>query len=219
MWSTRSWHGPGLTAIATGQYRVEERLGLEALVSTDQPVRPFRASNDVVMTRTPGHRQAELAVSVGGELFARYVGDGLILSTPTGSTAYTLSAGGSIVSPVAKTLLVTPLAPHALLNRSLVVDATEQLQVDVLPHSSPLVIECDGWRHAEVSSGARLTAVQSPDASLLVRLGWTNFYGRARGKLQLVDPLELTDTKPTTEDHAVKRSAQGVVVGVESHAS
>ncbi len=185
-----------LTAIADDRYTVEERLALDARVRVTAAVVPdstLRAANDIALTRTPGHGQAALEVSVGGQLFTRYVGDGLIVSTPTGSTAYSLSAGGPIVSPAAQALLITPLASHGLLNRSLVVGAGEQVQVDVLPGSSPLVVEVDGARHDEIGAGSGLVASRSAHDSLLVRLGWDGFYGRARRKLQVVDPLELSD--------------------------
>jgi len=153
----------------------------------------LRASNDLVLGRTPGRGQAEFAASIGGELFARYVGDGLIVSTPTGSTAYALSAGGPIVSPVTQAILITPLAPHGVFNRSLAIGATELLRVDVLPDSAPVVIECDGWRQSEAPPGTQLNVSMSDEPGLLVRFGWTSFYGRARRKLQLVDPLVIAD--------------------------
>jgi NAD+ kinase len=115
-----------------------------------------------------GHRPARLGASVDGERVGRYVGEALVMSTPTGCTAGTLSAGGPIMSPAPQTLLIAPCAPHAPLNRYLVVAATDRVRTDVLPGSSPLVIAHDG-AHTEVTSGARLTAARSPDPSLLVR--------------------------------------------------
>ena len=149
------------------------------------------AFNDLVVWRTPGFGQAALAVSVGGELFARYAADGIIVATPTGSTAYTLSVGGPIVSPVVDAILVTPLAPHGLFNRTLTIAATELLQIDVLGESAPVVVERDGARERELTAGARIAVRRSDAPGLLVRLGWTSFYGRARRKLQLADPIEL----------------------------
>jgi len=98
------------------------------------------------MWRTPGFGQAGVAVSVGGELFPRYAADGIIVATPTGSTADTLSVGGPIVSPVVDAILVTPLAPHGLFNRTLAIAATELLEIDVLGESAPVVVERDGAR-------------------------------------------------------------------------
>lgn len=82
---------------------------------------------------------------------------------------------------------------YAAFNRSLVIAATEPLRVDVLSDSAPVVIECDGSRHSEAPPGTQLTVSMSDEPGLLVRLGWTSFYGRAPRKLQLVDPLVITD--------------------------
>jgi NAD+ kinase len=181
-----------LAAIAAGDYSVEERLALDCQLTGGADVVRLRASNDLVLGRTPGRGQAEFAAYIGGELFARYAGDGLIVSTPTGSTAYALSAGGPIVSPVTQAILITALAPHGVFNRSLAIGATELLRVDVLPDSAPVVIECDGWRQSESPPGTQVNVSMSDEPGLLVRLGWTSFYGRARRKLQLVDPLVIT---------------------------
>jgi len=183
--------GRALEAVGAGEYRIEERLALECTLHTDDGPTAVRAFNDLVVWRTPGFGQAALAVSVEGELFARYAADGIVVATPTGSTAYTLSAGGPIVSPVVDAILITPLAPHGLFNRTLTIEATELLEIDVLAESAPVVVERDGERQREVMPGATIAVRRSDAPGLLVRLGWTSFYGRARRKLQLADPIEL----------------------------
>jgi len=180
-----------LDAIEAGDYRVEERLALDCTWEHDGISDGTRVFNDFVLLRTPGYGEAALAVSVNDELFARFAADGIIAATPTGSTAYTLSVGGPILSPVTNTILVTPIAPHGLFNRTLAVAATEYLRIDVLPSGGPVVVERDGSRHAELEPGTCVTVVRSDTPGLIVRLGWTNFYSRARQKLQLADPLDL----------------------------
>src|SRR5713101_4581351 len=172
--------GRALEAIGAGEYRVEERLALECTLHTHEGPMTVHAFNDLVVWRTPGFGQAALAVSVGGELFARHAADGIIVATPTGSTAYTLSVGGPIVSPVVDAILVTPLAPHGLFNRTLTIAATELLEIDVLGESAPVVVERDGARERELTPGATIAVRRSDAPGLLVRLGWTSFYGRAR---------------------------------------
>jgi len=180
-----------LDSIDRGDYEIDERFALECGWLADGAETSVRAFNDLVLVRGPGHGEAALAVSVDGELFARFAADGVIAATPTGSTAYTLSAGGPIVSPVADAILITPVAPHGLFNRTLAIAACEQLQIDVLASGGSVVVECDGWRQAELSPGARVTVTASETRGLLVRLG-SNFYARARRKLQLTDPLDLS---------------------------
>ena len=183
--------GRALEAVGAGDYHVEERLALECTLHTHEGSTTVCAFNDLVVWRTPGFGQAALAVSVGGELFARYAADGIILATQTGSTAYTLSVGGPIVSPAVEAILVTPLAPHGLFNRTLTIAASEVLAIDVLAESAPVVVERDGTREREVGPGASIAVRRSDAPGLLVRLGWTSFYGRARRKLQLADPIVL----------------------------
>jgi NAD+ kinase len=183
-----------LDAIDASNYQIEERLALECSSVQDDQRTEVRAFNDVVLLRSPGYGEGALALSVNGQLFARFAGDGIITATPTGSTAYTLSAGGPILSPTIEAILVTPIAPHGLFDRTLAVAASERLQIDVLPGGGPVVMECDGSRRAELLPGANVTVAASNTRGLLVRLGFTDFYARARRKLQLADPLDLAPT-------------------------
>ena len=181
-----------LTRIEGGHCEIEERLALDCRWCDDDREVSVRAFNDVVFLRSPGHGETALAVSVGGQLFARFAADGVIAATPTGSTAYTLSAGGPIVSPLADVILLTPIAPHGLFSRTLAIAASEELQIDVLPSGGTVIVESDGTRHTALEPGATVTVAASETRALLVRLGSTNFYARARRKLQLTDPLDLS---------------------------
>ena len=181
-----------LAQIERGRYEIEERLALDCRWRNDQCDVGVLAFNDVVLLRSPGHGEAALAVSVGGQLFARFAADGVIAATPTGSTAYTLSAGGPIVSPLTEAILLTPIAPHGLFSRTLAIAASEQLQIDVLPSGGTVVVESDGTRQTELEPGATVTVAASDTRGLLVRLGSPTFYARARRKLQLTDPLDIS---------------------------
>ena len=177
-----------LDAIAAGCHKVEERVALEAHVRSDTTDHALRASSHIVLARVAGHGQAALAVSIDGELLPRYVGDGLILSTPTGYAGDGISAGRPIVSPACQTLLVAPLAPHGVANPSLIVDAAEHIEIQILPGSAQVVIQRDGARHGEVTAGTCVNVTRSAYDDLLIRFGATNLYGRARRNLQLVNP-------------------------------
>jgi NAD+ kinase len=180
-----------LAAITAGDFTLEDRLALAGCLTVEESTVTVRASNDIVLGRTLGRGQAGFAASVDGELFARYVGDGLIVSTPTGSTAYSLSAGGPIVAPMTQAMLLTPIAPNGVFDRSLVIAPTETVRIDILEGSAPVALERDGQREREVPAGAVLEVSKSPDPGRLVRLGGMNFYGRARKKLRLADPPVL----------------------------
>lgn len=181
-----------LAQIERGNYEIEQRLALDCRWRDDGRDAHVRAFNDLVLVRRPGYGEAALAVSVDGQLFARFAADGVIAATPTGSTAYTLSAGGPIVSPLTEAILLTPIAPHGLFSRTLAIAASEQLQIEVLPSGGPVVVECDGTRLTELEPGATVIVTASDTRGLLVRLGSTTFYARARRKLQLTDPLDLS---------------------------
>lgn len=181
-----------LESIAAGQYRVEERTALtlypaeghSSLVETT-------AYNDVAFARVPGRGPAALAVDVNDENLARYAADALVISTPTGSTAHSFSAGGPIVSPRVKALLVTPVAPHASFDRAVVLHPDESVRLRVLDRSATLLVECDGQTAGELVAGESAVVRVAERPGLLVRLGDASFYTRARRKLQLPDSLAL----------------------------
>jgi NAD+ kinase len=126
--------------------------------------------------------------------FVSYSADAVVVATPTGSTAYSFSAGGPIVSPGVEALLVTPVAPHSAYNRGLVVACNEQLALDILPTSGRLAVEADGNVAANVAPGDQIELRPRPGAARVVRLGRTTFYERARRKLRLTDSAELPDS-------------------------
>jgi NAD+ kinase len=179
-----------LSAIDGHQFTTEPRLAVDAMIGD----RTLTAFNDIAFIRFPGHKTAEVAVRVAGHHFVSYAADAIVIATPTGSTAYSFSAGGPIVSPGLEALLVTPVAPHSAYNRGLVVACHEQLALDILPGSGRLAIEADGIAAADVGPGDRIELMPRPAAARVVRLGHTTFYQRARRKLRLTDSAEIPAT-------------------------
>ena len=179
---------PGaLSAIDGHEFTVEPRLAVDAVVG-DQTVTAF---NDVAVVRYPGQPSAAVAVRAAGHPFVSYAADAVVVATPTGSTAYSFSAGGPIVSPAVEALLVTPAAPHSAYNRGLVLSVRDSLALEILPGSGPLAIEVDGQVAAQVTPGDIIELQPRPGASHVVRLGHTTFYERARRKLRLTDSAEV----------------------------
>lgn len=181
-----------LQAIAEGRYTIERRLAL-AMKAANRPEGTLRdvAYNDIVLSRARGQGQAAISIEVDGHLFARYSADALIVSTPTGSTAYNFSAGGPIVSPRIEAFLVTPVAPHAVFNRTLLVHPHDHLRLEILDSSSQVLIEVDGHERAVIEPGSVVEVRSSGHPTHIVRLGLTNFYDRARTKLRLGDSPEI----------------------------
>lgn len=141
------------------------------------------ALNDVVISHGAVSRLIELDVSVNGQQLTRYRGDGLIISSPTGSTAYSLSAGGPIITPDADVLAITPICPHALSNRSVVVSSKSLVEVKLVSQRIETIVSTDG--HAQTGLGAgEIVTVQKARRSLnLLHPGETSFFETLRRKL------------------------------------
>jgi NAD+ kinase len=178
-----------LDRIDRGDYATEERATMT--VTGTVGGLPLSAFNDSALSRVPGHGPAAVAVEVEGDVFARYTTDALVIATPTGSTAYSFAAGGPIVSPRHRGLLVTPVAPHAAFDRAVFLHPDERLRVHVLERSAPLLLEADGQRVAEARAGDTIEFAVGERAAQVLRLQTHGFYERARRKLQLADSSEL----------------------------
>jgi NAD+ kinase len=177
-----------LSAIDNHEFTTEPRLAVDAVIG-DQLITAF---NDIAFVRFPGQKTAAIAVRAGGHRFVSYAADAIVVATPTGSTAYSFSAGGPIVSPSVEALLVTPAAPHSAYNRGLVLSVNDQLSLDILPTSGALAVEADGNVAVNVKPGDRIELLPRPGAAHVVRLGYTTFYERARRKLRLADSAEIS---------------------------
>ncbi|RDI16752.1 NAD(+)/NADH kinase [Lentzea flaviverrucosa] len=176
-----------LSAIDAHDFTVEPRLAVDARFN-DQTVTAF---NDVAVVRIPGEGSARVAVRVAGQPFVSYAADAVIVATPTGSTAYSFSAGGPITSPSVEALLVTPAAPHSAYSRGVVLSVNDEVDLDLLPSSGRLAVEVDGMVAGYVEPGRRVSLRGRAGAARVVRLGMTTFYQRARRKLRLTDSAEL----------------------------
>ena len=176
-----------LSAIDEHKFTVEPRLAVDAVIG-DQVITAF---NDVAFVRFPGQKTAEMSVWAEGDRFVSYAADALVVATPTGSTAYSFSAGGPIVSPAVEALVITPVAPHSAYNRGLVLSVNDTLALDILPGSEQLAVEVDGQVSVYVAAGDRIDLQPRPAAARVVRLGRTTFYERARRKLRLTDSAEI----------------------------
>jgi len=156
---------------------------IEAACQTQ--ARPVRQSalNDFVISRGAVPRLIELEVSVDQAALTRYRCDGLIVSSPTGSTAYSLAAGGAIVSPNAEVFTLTPICPHTLSNRSLIVSLDSVVRVVVLSQKVETMLSGDGQVQTQLSAGDAVEIRRSQRAVRLVRLAGSSFFETLRQKL------------------------------------
>lgn len=167
-----------------GKYIIEERLMLTARVErAGQQLLELTALNDAVVSKGPRARLVHLGLSVGERHVARYPADGVIVATPTGSTAYSLSAGGPIVSPTVDVLLITPICPHTMNSRTMVVAGSEQVSIIVMESPGEVGLSADGSDPITLYKGDIVRVSRAPYSALLVRRPTYSFYDVLRQKL------------------------------------
>jgi NAD+ kinase len=181
-----------LSAIDRQDFTVEPRLAIDATIGSAV----VTAFNDVVVVRVPGQGGAVVAVLVGGQPFVSYAADAVIAATPAGSTAYSFSAGGPIISPSVEALVITPASPHSAYNRGVVLSVTDMVTFELLPSSGRLAIEVDGQVSCYAEAGQSIDLRARPGGAGVVRLGQTTFYQRARRKLRITDSAEIPLPRP-----------------------
>jgi NAD+ kinase len=180
-----------------GDYELDERMALAIRFSRADggDGGEHLALNDAVLHKGGAARVIRLLVRASGEEVATYSADGIILSTPTGSTAYSLSAGGPIVSPSVHCIVATPICPHTLGVRPLVLPAEETVTVEVLSPTEELILTIDGQEHERLLPGARIVVSRAPNPVRLVRFPGQTFFSTLRRKLNWGD-LEERNRAP-----------------------
>jgi NAD+ kinase len=175
-----------LEAALSGRAQVEERLMLRATTTRrGQLFAQSIAVNDAVVTKTARSRMIDLSVSVGGEFVTRVRADGLIIATPTGSTAYNLSAGGPIVQPSVDALLLTPIAPHTLTNRPIVIPATLPIRVQPnMQDRDEAFVTFDGQAGFQLEAGDEIVVSRAPQLLRLIKPSTRSYFEVLRTKLK-----------------------------------
>ena len=166
-------------------------LRASAPVATDAGSEPagnerWQVLNEGVVEKQEAGHTVRLAVSIDGAPFTSYAADGLIVATPTGSTAYALSARGPVVSPKHRAMLLTPVSPHMLFDRTLVLDPDEGIDIEVLGHR-PVVLSTDGQRAAHLVEGDVVSFRASRHTARFVRFGPRRFHQILKSKFGLAD--------------------------------
>ncbi len=167
-----------------GAYTVQRRMRI--LCRVQQPGRPldeFSALNDVVVHSTGYSRMVTMRVAVGGKLLREFSADGLIIATPTGSTAYSLSAGGAVVEPTLDAIVLTPLNPHTMSMRPMVLDSTEVVTISVSSAPSGVLLTVDGQVGLEFDPSHAITLLRDERPTRLVVPDDYDFFALLREKL------------------------------------
>lgn len=181
-----------LRLLASGQYVAEARMALRAIAVDEngENRQEWRALNDFVVHKGGFARVVRVGLSVNGESIGTYAADGVIVSTPTGSTAYSLSAGGPVVVPTVESILLTPISAHALGVRPMIVAPDAEVSIDTSQSSETLMVTVDGQVGTELVPGEMLVVRRAEDPVHIIRLPGTSFFERLRGKLGWGGPPE-----------------------------
>lgn len=177
-----------LAGNVAGSWSLDERMMLDisATAPDGAALGEWTVLNEAVVEKRSSGNTVRLAVHIDGSPFTSYATDGLIVSTPTGSTAYSLSARGPVVSPKHRAMLLTPVAPHMLFDRSLVLDPTEVVEIIVVGHRSASLV-ADGRTVTDLHDGARVTCRPSLRTARFVRFGEHRYHQILKAKFGLLD--------------------------------
>lgn len=171
---------PSLQDLINGAFTIEERIVLSG--ETAQGDHCF-AVNDLVIHRGKNPSLVELAIHVNGNYLNTFEADGIIVATPNGSTAYSLAAGGPILSPSLEAIVITPISPHTISNRPIVLTLSEEIQIQYLSDYDPLEIRADGFAHRDLSTGEMFRIRRSEKIFRLVSLHRRDYFSTLRTKL------------------------------------
>jgi NAD+ kinase len=171
----------------TGRWTIDERMMLEITLLRDGACAgSWTALNEGVVEKQESGHTVRLQVDIDGAPFTSYAADGLILATPTGSTAYSLSARGPVLSPRARAVLLTPVSPHMLFDRALVLDPSERVEIEVMGHRA-VTLSVDGQPATSLAEGDRIAVSPSADVARFVRFGERRFHQILKAKFGLAD--------------------------------
>ena len=189
---------PSLERYLTGSYRVEDRMMLAVTVERGDGRRgtgstddgddddTYWALNEAVVEKPPGGHTVHVAVAIDGRFWTTYAADGLIVATPTGSTAYAFSARGPIVSPRLNALQMTPVSPHMPFDRSLVVDSTEAIRITVTEDRAAMLV-VDGRDVTVLQAGDAINCTAAAEPARFVTFDSRDFYGILKAKFGVAD--------------------------------
>lgn len=177
--------GKALEDLFAGRYKIQERVRLEATHAVKGNSRRGTALNDIVIHGIGVSRVLHIKTEINGTLLGEYLSDGVIISTPTGSTAYSLAAGGPIIDPInVEAFIITPLCPHSLSVRPVVLSSEEAFSVEVLEAAGRTLMTIDGQEAIEIGVGEKISFRKSEKRTRLVVAEDYNFYDLVREKLK-----------------------------------
>jgi NAD+ kinase len=174
-----------LEKLLNGDYTLEERMMIEAIVMNgNESKASFYCLNEIEIARGALSKMITLKICINNQYFDSYNADGILISTPTGSTAYSLSAGGPIITPNVKVMLITPICPHSLSARSLVVSEEEIIEASIINSYHDAFLTIDGQIGYNICVGDKIIIKKSSHVTKLVKVSNRSFYDILKTKLK-----------------------------------
>lgn len=172
-----------LCDIINGKYSISERSPLAAkIIRNGEPVEMYYAFNDAILSRGLTARVVEFEIYISGKYIVTHAADGIIFSTPTGSTGYSLSAGGPVVSPELQVFIITPICPHTLNARPLIIPTSEI--IEIVPKNNDLVMMVDGCPAIKIDNNEKIEISKVEFMARFVQMKQTSFYDKLRDRLR-----------------------------------
>lgn len=173
-----------LNRLVSGDYEVEERMMINARLMSENGIQNFICLNDAVITRGDLARLIDVTVKSDGRVITKNRADGMIIATPTGSTAYSMAAGGPVVSPDNSCFVVTPICPHSLVNRSIVFSSDKELEITVEnDKNNTSYLSIDGEKSVTVTKNSKIIISKSEYVAKLIKIKPDSFYEILNKKL------------------------------------
>ena len=173
-----------LNRLVSGDYEVEERMMIDARLMSENGIQDFICLNDAVITRGDLARLIDVTVKSDGRVITKNRADGMIIATPTGSTAYSMAAGGPVVSPDNSCFVVTPICPHSLVNRSIVFSSDKELEITVEnDKNNTSYLSIDGEKSVTVTKNSKIIISKSEYVAKLIKIKPDSFYEILNKKL------------------------------------
>jgi NAD+ kinase len=174
-----------LEKLLNDDFTIEKRMMLNCdIISENGEKKTFVALNDIVL-KSASLRMVVFDIQVSGYCLDQYAADGLIISSPTGSTAYSLSAGGPVVHPETNLMIINPICPHTMHNRSHVVDESDKVIVSAVEDVQEMLVTIDGQKIVNTTEGDKVHISKSSYSTYLIRINQLSFYDRLRKKLSV----------------------------------
>lgn len=173
-----------LNRLVSGDYEVEKRMMIDARLMSENGIQDFICLNDAVITRGDLARLIDVTVKSDGRVITKNRADGMIIATPTGSTAYSMAAGGPVVSPDNSCFVVTPICPHSLVNRSIVFSSDKELEITVEnDKNNTSYLSIDGEKSVTVTKNSKIIISKSEYVAKLIKIKPDSFYEILNKKL------------------------------------